>query len=137
MRVVLTPSPSRLFSYSNHLPTRPPSVWLLNTHTCTRTLQASKNYFGYIYGFGAIGCLTMYTILNLMTEHVAIDGSRVFSVLGYSMLPITVLSAIRIVLDLRWVQHGAWSCGCCPGSPSALPSGGGAVGLGGGLVRSC
>lgn len=65
------------------------------------SLLASKNYFGYIYGFGAIGCLTMYTILNLMTEHVAIDGSRVFSVLGYSMLPITVLSAIRIVLDLR------------------------------------
>jgi hypothetical protein len=43
----------------------------------------------------------MYTILNLMSESVAIDGAKVFSVLGYSMLPITLLSAVRVFVDLR------------------------------------
>ena len=70
-----------------------------------RSLLAGKIHFGYIYGFGAIGCIAMYTVLNLMNKTSVIDMSRVFSVLGYSMLPIVALSAVNILVDLR--------CGLC------------------------
>jgi protein YIPF5/7 len=66
------------------------------------SLLAGKIHFGYIYGFGGIGCLAMYTILNLMNKTSVIDMSRVVSVLGYSMLPIVVLSAVNILFDLRY-----------------------------------
>ena len=65
------------------------------------SLLAGKIHFGYIYGFGAIGCIAMYTVLNLMNKTSVIDMSRVVSVLGYSMLPIVALSAINILFDLR------------------------------------
>ncbi len=70
-------------------------------------LFSGKLFFGYVFGFGAVGCLSMYTVINLMNHAgtVAIDIYRVFSVLGYALLPIVVLSGCTILLDLR--KH-AW-----------------------------
>ncbi len=70
-------------------------------------LFSGKVFFGYVFGFGAVGCLSMYTVINLMNHAgtVAIDVYRVFSVLGYALLPIVVLSACTILLDLR---KNAW-----------------------------
>ncbi|CEP02716.1 unnamed protein product (mitochondrion) [Plasmodiophora brassicae] len=62
-------------------------------------LLAGKLYFGYIYGFGIIGCVGMYTVLNLMSD-VDLDIHRIMSVLGYCLLPIVFLSALSIVVDL-------------------------------------
>jgi hypothetical protein len=64
-------------------------------------VQTGKVHFGYIYGFGAMGCIAMYTVLNLMAESHFMDMSRTFSVLGYCLLPIVLLSAIAVFFNLQ------------------------------------
>lgn len=76
-----------------------PLVFCLALGFCL--LLTGKLHFGYIYGFGAMGCLAMYTIVNLMSYSSALDLSRTFSVMGYCLLPIVLLSAVAVVLDLR------------------------------------
>jgi hypothetical protein len=53
-----------------------------------------------------------------MSDQVQIDGARVFSVLGYSMLPITALSAVNVFFDLRCVAVAVWACTFCGLQPS-------------------
>mmetsp|Transcript_15552 Transcript_15552/g.31530 ORF Transcript_15552/g.31530 Transcript_15552/m.31530 type:complete len:157 (-) Transcript_15552:158-628(-) len=61
-----------------------------------------KMHFGYIYGFGLIGCVGMYTILNLMSDHdKSIDIFRTISILGYCLLPIVGLAALSTVFSLK------------------------------------
>ena len=69
-----------------------------------RPPQAGKVHFGYIYGFGITGAFGIYALLNLMCgdAHPA-DLVRVFSVMGYSLLPIVVLAGVAVVFDLRCV----------------------------------
>eukprot|EP00953_Heterococcus_sp_UTEX-ZZ885_P027394 14695-Heterococcus_DN1.PRE.3 len=79
-------------------------------------LCTGKVHFGYIYGFGAFGCLSMALVLNLLGDK-PIDTWKTCSVLGYCLLPVVVLSAVGIVLDLRGL-YGlvlssaavCWSC---------------------------
>jgi protein YIPF5/7 len=54
--------------------------------------------FGYIYGFGMFGCLAMTVVLNLMSPDKPIGFWTVTSILGYSLLPVNVLAALKIVL---------------------------------------
>jgi len=75
-----------------------PLVFCLLLGTCL--LLTGKVHFGYIYGFGVVGCLLMYVILNLMSDE-AISVDRTMSILGYSLLPIVLLALCAIVLDLR------------------------------------
>lgn len=63
-------------------------------------LLAGKAHFGYIYGVATLGWVSMYTILNLMSEN-GINSYQVASVLGYSILPIVILSSISILTHLR------------------------------------
>ena len=62
-------------------------------------MLTGKLHFGYIYGIGAIGCLAIYGLLNLMSEQ-GIDISRTVSVLGYCLLPIVGLSAVNVLLTV-------------------------------------
>lgn len=62
-------------------------------------LLSGKIHFSYIYGVAALGCLSMYAILNLMSES-GIDGYRTASVLGYCLLPMVLLSMMSILLGL-------------------------------------
>jgi hypothetical protein len=84
---------------------------------CTRLLicflQAGKVHFGYIYGFGAFGCVGIHTIVNLMASpsH-SLDVSRVFSVLGYGLLPIVSLAALAVFVDLRSIFGAALGVAC-------------------------
>ncbi len=65
-------------------------------------LLTGKLHFGYIYGFGMLGCLAMYVLVNLMAEGGrTMDVSRTFSLLGYCLLPIVLLSAVSVVLNLK------------------------------------
>mmetsp|Transcript_14022 Transcript_14022/g.21227 ORF Transcript_14022/g.21227 Transcript_14022/m.21227 type:complete len:283 (-) Transcript_14022:115-963(-) len=64
-------------------------------------LLSGKVHFGYIYGFGLIGCMGMYTILNLMSESLSIDIFRTVSILGYCLLPLVVLAATSIFFNLK------------------------------------
>jgi protein YIPF5/7 len=62
-------------------------------------LLSGKIQFGYIYGFGLFGCVSMTVMLNLMTpKEEAISMWTVTSILGYSLLPVNLLAAIKIVL---------------------------------------
>eukprot|EP01103_Thecamoeba_quadrilineata_P005920 TRINITY_DN15664_c0_g1_i1.p1 TRINITY_DN15664_c0_g1~~TRINITY_DN15664_c0_g1_i1.p1 ORF type:complete len:252 (-),score=9.54 TRINITY_DN15664_c0_g1_i1:150-839(-) len=63
-------------------------------------LLNGKVHFGYIYGVGVIGCLSIYLVLNLMSEN-GIDIYRTISVLGYCLLPMIFLAGISIILPLN------------------------------------
>lgn len=63
-------------------------------------LLAGKVHFGYIYGFGLVGCLLMYLILNLMSAN-GISFDRTTSILGYSLLPLDFLAAVAVVFNIR------------------------------------
>ncbi|KAJ1342445.1 hypothetical protein BSLG_002990 [Batrachochytrium salamandrivorans] len=61
---------------------------------------SGKAHFGYIYGVATLGWLSMYAILNLMSE-TGIDGYRTASVLGYALLPMVILSSLTIFFKMQ------------------------------------
>ena len=63
-------------------------------------LMAGKVHFGYIYGIGVVGCIAMYSLLNLMSM-TGVSASCIVSVLGYCLLPMCLLSIFGIVLSLQ------------------------------------
>ncbi|KAL7890144.1 hypothetical protein AOLI_G00024020 [Acnodon oligacanthus] len=63
-------------------------------------LMAGKAHFGYVYGISALGCVSMCTLLNLMSAY-TISYGCVASVLGYSLLPMVALSAFAVVYSLQ------------------------------------
>jgi len=65
-------------------------------------LLTGKVHFGYIYGMGALGCVAMYLILNLMSEAGA-DIYIVISVLGYCLLPMVLLAFLSLLIPLAGV----------------------------------
>lgn len=60
-------------------------------------MMTGKLQFGYIYGFGVFGCLAMTLIMNLMSPEKAISFWTVASVLGYALLPVNILAALKIL----------------------------------------
>ncbi|CAG8440802.1 2160_t:CDS:2 [Ambispora leptoticha] len=62
-------------------------------------LLTGKVHFGYIYGVAVLGWLSIYSILNLMSES-GLDGYRTASVLGYCLLPLVILSLIGVMVPL-------------------------------------
>ncbi|KAI9222660.1 hypothetical protein BC828DRAFT_377860 [Blastocladiella britannica] len=69
------------------------------THNLLIEFQSKKLVFSYIYGLGALGCLGMYAILNLMSDR-GIEGSQTVAVLGYCLLPMVLLSMVTAVLNV-------------------------------------
>ncbi|KAF5393265.1 hypothetical protein D9757_000623 [Collybiopsis confluens] len=63
-------------------------------------LFSGKPNFGYIYGVGLFGSISIYTLLNLMAEK-AIDAYRVTSVLGYCLLPMVGVGGISVAMTLN------------------------------------
>jgi len=59
-----------------------------------------KVQFGYIYGVFTTGLVSLWAIFNLMSSK-GIDIYRTASVMGYCLLPIVILAALSIPLDLR------------------------------------
>lgn len=65
-------------------------------------LLSGKVSFGYIYGIGLLGCLSMYALLNLMAPpQVPISVSCTVSVLGYCLLPMVLLSGVSVIVNLK------------------------------------
>ena len=65
-------------------------------------LVSGKVHFGYIYGFGALGCVSIYMLLNLMSPpETGLSMSCTISVLGYCLLPMVVLSGLSMVISLK------------------------------------
>ena len=63
-------------------------------------LLTGKVQFGYIYGLAMLGWMSIWAILNLMSQ-AGIDIYRTASVLGYCLLPMVLLSSISVLLRLR------------------------------------
>ncbi|XP_002414663.3 protein YIPF5 [Ixodes scapularis] len=63
-------------------------------------LLTGKVHFGYIYGIGLLGCLAMYSLLNLMSAN-GISAGCTVSVLGYCLLPMVLLSGLSILFSLK------------------------------------
>lgn len=73
----------------------------IRPHTRARHVrQSGKPQFGYIYGVGVLGSLSIYTLLNLMSEK-GIDAYRVVSVLGYCLLPMVAVGALSVIVTLE------------------------------------
>lgn len=62
--------------------------------------QSGKVHFNYIYGLGVLGCLSVWTLLTLMSNAQVTLGT-VISVLGYCILPMVALSGINVVFNLQ------------------------------------
>ncbi|OWF37274.1 protein YIPF5-like [Mizuhopecten yessoensis] len=63
-------------------------------------MLAGKLQFGFIYGIGVVGCLAMYSLLNLMSI-TGVSAGCVISVLGYCLLPMVILSFSAVLLSLQ------------------------------------
>ena len=61
-------------------------------------MLSGKLQFGYIYGFGLFGCISMTLVLNFMSPTEAISVWTVTSILGYSLLPVNLLAAVKLVV---------------------------------------
>ena len=61
-------------------------------------MLSGKLQFGYIYGFGLFGCVSMTLILNFMSPAEAISLWTVTSILGYSLLPVNLLAAVKLLV---------------------------------------
>lgn len=77
-----------------------PIAYCLLLATCL--LLSGKVQFGYIYGFSVFGCLALQGIMNLI-HPVGLDFWRTCSVLGYCLLPVIILAAISIILNLQGI----------------------------------
>lgn len=64
-------------------------------------LLAGKASFSYIYLIGIVSSLSIYLLLNIMSQHLTLDLYRTISMLGYALLPLVILSSISIFLNLR------------------------------------
>lgn len=63
-------------------------------------LLSGKVHFGYIYGIGVIGCLSMYFLLNMMSI-AGVSLGVVVSVLGYCLLPMVGLAGVNLLFSLQ------------------------------------
>ncbi|VEU20138.1 DEKNAAC100945 [Brettanomyces naardenensis] len=69
----------------------------------TLLLLSGKTHFGYIYGVALFGTVSLHVLFRLMANNgndSGIDILRTASVLGYCLLPLVMLSAIAVILDL-------------------------------------
>lgn len=83
---------------------------------------SGKFQFGVIYGQAITGCVSIYIVLNLMSEG-GIDLYRCTSVVGYALLPMVVLSISMLVLPVKCVEAFAYSCAysCVSTVPCLVP----------------
>jgi hypothetical protein len=73
-------------------------------------LLSGKLHFGYVFGMGVIGCIGIYSILNLISSppKPGIELFVVFSVLGYALLPMIGLALISLALPLKEGGFISW-----------------------------
>eukprot|EP01004_Peranema_trichophorum_P008223 NODE_6979_length_821_cov_153.683381_g6378_i0.p1 GENE.NODE_6979_length_821_cov_153.683381_g6378_i0~~NODE_6979_length_821_cov_153.683381_g6378_i0.p1 ORF type:complete len:232 (-),score=23.74 NODE_6979_length_821_cov_153.683381_g6378_i0:69-764(-) len=67
----------------------------------TVLLLTGKVHFGYIFGMGMGGCVSIYALLNVMTDK-AVDLQYTVSTLGYCLVPIVILGALRLISSVPW-----------------------------------
>ena len=68
----------------------------------TLLMLRGKIEFGNIYGFGICGCIAIYALINLLTKSQSqtVQLYSTICILGYCLLPFTVLALAGLFLDL-------------------------------------
>lgn len=66
----------------------------------TFMLLAGKVQFGYIYGVGLFGTLSLHYLIKFMSNDIQIDLLRSASVIGYCLLPLVLVSAFGVIFSL-------------------------------------
>lgn len=66
----------------------------------TLLLLSGKVQFGYVYGVGLFGIISLHYLFKLMSTEVTIDLTRSASILGYCLLPLVFICAIGLVVSL-------------------------------------
>lgn len=66
----------------------------------TLLLLAGKVQFGYIYGVGLFGTVSLHYLFKFMSNDTQIDLSRSASVIGYCLLPLVLISVVGVVTNL-------------------------------------
>ena len=69
-------------------------------------LLSGKIQFGYIYGLGTLGCLIIHSVVYLVAAK-NISFMCTVSVLGYCILPMVMLSALSIMINLKATLVGS------------------------------
>jgi len=64
-------------------------------------MLAGKLQIGYIWGFFMVGCISIYMLINVMSQRNGIDLYRTASILGYGLIPIDLLAFIGIFMSLK------------------------------------
>jgi hypothetical protein len=66
----------------------------------TLLLLAGKVQFGYIYGVGLFGTVSLHYLFKLMSLEVYIDLARLALVIGYCLLPLVFVSVVGVFVTL-------------------------------------
>lgn len=66
----------------------------------TLLLLAGKVQFGYIYGVGLFGVVSLHYLFKFMSNDIQIDIIRSASVIGYCLLPLVLLSVVGVLTSL-------------------------------------
>lgn len=61
--------------------------------------QTGKVHFGYIFGMGMAGCISLFLLLNVMSEKV-VDFQYTVSTLGYCLCPTIILGGWRLLAGI-------------------------------------
>merc|ERR1719461_833760 len=76
-----------------------PIVIVLALATCL--LLAGKISFSSVYGFGLSGCISIWMLINVMSQKGGIDLYRTMSILGYGLIPTVILAFLGIFVSLK------------------------------------
>lgn len=66
----------------------------------TLLLLAGKVQFGYVYGVGLFGIVSLHYLFKTMSNEVQIDIVRSASIIGYCLLPLVFLCGLGLVVSL-------------------------------------
>lgn len=66
----------------------------------TLLLLSGKVQFGYVYGVGVFGVVSLHYLFKLMSSEFLIDLTRSASIIGYCLLPLVLICALGLVISL-------------------------------------
>lgn len=66
----------------------------------TLLLLSGKVQFGYVYGVGVFGIVSLHYLFKLMSIDNTIDLTRSASIIGYCLLPLVFICALGLVMSL-------------------------------------
>ncbi|KAK8818281.1 hypothetical protein WA556_006101, partial [Blastocystis sp. ATCC 50177/Nand II] len=77
-------------------------------------LLRGRVQFGYTYGFFFAGCFLIYLLIGLLNDSATgVTLSSITSILGYSIIPIVLLSGVSLVIPAKSIVSYILAIFCC------------------------